>query len=65
MKVKGLQIDIAIAEAGYRRAEFAKKCGILPQTLAKIVKDNSTTMYTAVKIANVLNVPVTDLIAEE
>lgn len=65
MKVKGLQIDIAIAEKGYRRAEFATECGILPQTLSKLIRDNSTTMYTAVKIAKALNVPVTDLIAEE
>ncbi len=65
MKVKGLQIDIAIAEAGYKRAEFAKLCGVTSQGLCLIIKNNSTTMYTAVKIAKALNVPVTDLIADE
>ena len=65
MKVKGLQIDIAIAEKGYKRPEFARECGVNPSTLRCLIKNNGTTMYTAVKIAKALNVPVTDLIAEE
>ena len=42
MKVNGLKLDIAIAEAGYRRAEFAKLCEITPQGLRTIVKNNRT-----------------------
>ena len=64
MKVNGLKLDIAIAEAGYRRAEFAKLCEITPQGLRTIVKNNRTTPYTAVKIAKALGIPVTELIEE-
>lgn len=64
MKVNGLKLDIAIAEAGYKRSEFAKLCKITPQGLRNIVKNNRTTTYTAVKIAKALGVPVTELIEE-
>jgi predicted transcriptional regulator len=65
MKIKGLQIDIAIAERGLTRAEFCKIVDIKEQTLARAIKTCSTTVLTAVKIAKGLKTDVMDIIAEE
>lgn len=65
VKVKGLEIEIAIAEKGLNRAQFCRTCDIRPQTLSAALKRRRTTMLTLVKIAKALDRTVTDFIVME
>jgi transcriptional regulator with XRE-family HTH domain len=64
MRIKGIDISIAIARKGYSQKEFAELCGLSTQTLWQTLKRNTATMTTLVKVSDVLSIPVKELIED-
>lgn len=65
MRVNRVKLIALMAEKDLKNNELANTSGLARATISAIRGGKSCTYDTAVKIAKALNVPVTDLIAEE
>lgn len=65
MRVNRIKLITLMAEKEIKINELANSSGLARATISAIRSGKSCTYDTAVKIAKALDVPVTDLIAEE
>jgi transcriptional regulator with XRE-family HTH domain len=65
MRIDPTKIDLALARAGLRWHELAKKTGIAPATLTAAKQGRNTSGRTVIKIANALGVEPETLLQEE
>lgn len=65
MRVNRIKLITLMAEKDLKIYELANISGLSRATISTVKSGKSCTYDTAVKIAKALNVPVTDLIAEE
>lgn len=62
----GMKLEKLIAKAGYKKNEFAEKCGIAETTAGKYYSGtNAPSVDTLLKMANVLGISVDDLISDD
>ena len=59
------KIRIILAQKETNQADLAKMCGMRPQALSEILSRGTCTLKTVGKIANALDVEVTEIIKED
>lgn len=65
MKLDVLKIKLIIARKELNQTDLAKKCGMRRQALNEIFNRGTCTLKTIGKIANALDVDVTEIIKKE
>lgn len=65
MRINTVKLITLMYEKGLKTGDIVKSSGLSRSTVSGIRGGKGCTADTAVKIAKALNVPVTDLIAEE
>ncbi|NBI82073.1 XRE family transcriptional regulator [Clostridiaceae bacterium] len=64
MKIDCLKIEMALAENGLSKSQYARRCKISRQNLSTILRRGSCEPATAGKLANGLGVPVREIIEQ-
>lgn len=65
MRIDAVKLITLMYKKGYKTGDIVKSSGLSRSTVSGVKGGKSCTTDTAVKIAKALNVPVTDLIADE